>query len=64
MRIPPIVPVLGGLTLLLLLALQVAIGKRWIRLGRDHLAWHRRIAFGMLALAVLHGAAAYAMLYL
>ncbi|MBA4370288.1 MAG: hypothetical protein C0418_01765 [Coriobacteriaceae bacterium] len=54
MVIPPIVIAAGGVSLLALLALQIAIGKRWIKFGRGQMKYHRWIAYLMAALALGH----------
>lgn len=55
MTIPAWFLLVGGLSLLLLLAFQIAVGKRWIKLGRKHLKIHTWVAWAMLAFAIAHG---------
>ncbi len=63
MTVPLIVPALGGAALLALLLAEVAIGKRWIRLGKQHLKWHKWLAFALVGLAVVQAAGSIAALY-
>lgn len=54
MVIPPLVIVAGGVALLVMLGLQIAIGKRWIKFGKNQMKYHRWIAWTMLAIALGH----------
>jgi hypothetical protein len=49
--------VVFGLVLLLLIFFEVAVGLRWIKLGRNRLKIHKWVGVGVLGLAVLHGLA-------
>lgn len=56
MAISPIyLIVAGGLTLFTLLAFQLIVGLRWIKLGKNHLKIHKWTGIAMLGLAVFHG---------
>ena len=44
-----------GLLTYTVLAVEILIGLRIIKLGRSHRVWHRRLAFAVLGLATLHG---------
>jgi hypothetical protein len=46
-----------GLLTYTVLALQLLVGLRIIKLGKRHRVWHRRLAFTILALATIHGLA-------
>jgi hypothetical protein len=50
---------IGGAFLLVLLLLQIAIGERWLKLGRNHLKIHRALAWLILAVALGHGGVAF-----
>ena len=52
-----------GSLLFALLVVQVLIGLRVIRLGKEHRVWHRRLAYAILALAALHGLAGVALYF-
>ncbi len=45
---------IGGVLLFTLVLFQVAMGMRWIKLGKHHRVWHRRTAFAIVAVAALH----------
>jgi hypothetical protein len=55
MPITPALMIAGGATLFVLLVVQVIIGMRWIKLGRKTFTYHRYVAFGILAIAAVHG---------
>lgn len=58
MEIPAYVLVVGGANLLLLLVLQVLVGKRKIKFkGATHMKVHRWLAYATVAFAVVHGIA-------
>jgi hypothetical protein len=46
-----------GLLTYVVLAAQMLVGLRIIKLGKQHRVWHRRLAFTILGLATLHGLA-------
>ncbi len=52
----------GGVFLALMLMLQVASGKRWIRFGHRQMRVHSRTAWVIVALTALHGLGALAYL--
>jgi hypothetical protein len=55
MPFPPIYLILaGGLTLLTLLVFQVLVGRRIIKLGKNHFVIHKWTGYSMLALAAFH----------
>jgi hypothetical protein len=65
MPFPPIyLIVAGGITLLTLLIFQVLVGKRVIKLGKNHLKVHKWVGYGLIAFAVMHGAGAVYLLLL
>ncbi len=52
----PILILIGGLTLLTLVAAQILIGTRKIKFkGATHMKVHKALAWALLGLAVLHG---------
>lgn len=55
--IPPGAMLFGGLTLFVLVALQLLVGLRWIKLGRHWVKYHRWIGYALLVIAALHGVA-------
>ena len=56
--IEPLYIELGGLVLLVVTALQVAMGLRWVNLPRAyHLKVHKWLGVGLLGVAVFHGLA-------
>ena len=46
----------GGATLFVLLSSQIAIGLRWIKLGRKHAKYHRYLGITLWVVALVHGA--------
>jgi hypothetical protein len=55
LSVTPAMMIAGGLTLLALLVVQILIGMRKIKLGRKTFTYHRYMAFGILAIAAIHG---------
>jgi hypothetical protein len=57
MSITPQLMVFGGAFLFLLLALQVLVGLRIIRIGKPktHMRSHRLLGYALLAVALVHG---------
>jgi len=47
-----------GIALFLIILFQSAMGLRWIKFGKHHRVWHRRTAYVIVALGVVHGFAA------
>jgi len=60
----PLWIVLGGITILLTLLFQMALGLRWIKLPRPrHTKVHRWAGYALIALGGAHGLMALAYLY-
>ena len=51
------VMLVGGITLFVLIAFEVIVGLRWIKLGRRRTVVHKWVAIGILGVAALHGLA-------
>lgn len=55
----PIHLIIGGIATLLVLVFQILVGTRRIKFkGVKHMIVHRRVAWSMLAIGILHGLAA------
>jgi hypothetical protein len=55
MSITPLVMVVLGIALFVLLMFQVAVGMRWINLGRKRLTYHKYVAWTLVGVAAVHG---------
>ena len=55
MPVTPMVMLIGGIIVLGLTLFEVLLGLRFIKLGRQHRTVHRRVAFAIVAVAVVHG---------
>ena len=54
-ELPPQFVAVGGIALLVMLAAQIALGMRWIKLkGKKHWKVHKYLAFAILAFGFFH----------
>jgi len=53
--VTPFLMLVVGMSLFAVILFQVAIGMRWVKLGRRTFVYHKWVAFTIVGLAVVHG---------